>query len=48
MFYISKDPRVMFSMNDTYNKTKYDDIHPHNTEEPHVHQDKQMTVNQYL
>lgn len=38
-----KDPRVMFSMNDTYNRTKYDDIHPHNTEEPHVHQDKQMT-----
>lgn len=46
MFYISREPQVLFSMNDTYGRTKNDDILP---EESHVHQHEQVTrVNQYL
>lgn len=46
MFLIRKEPLVLFSMNDTYGRTKNDDILP---EEPHVHQHEQVNrVNQYL
>lgn len=38
-----KEPRVVCSMNETYNRTKDDDILPHRPNEPYVHQDKQIT-----